>query len=237
MVTIFISLLLLSSPLNAHDLTFTTMQDGVTLSARIMQPHESRECLLHNLFAYQLYPIKLIVTNSTHKTWLISGNSIEELSLVPPHLITKDIIFQHNTIATLTAYGCAVAGWLGIIAGFSVVQEYLPNLAQTTKYISAAATLCSFIYQAHQIATHRSNLYRLTEQHIIEYGLSGTNIMVEPGDTITRIMFLNNKSPLKTMSPEDNFYYLFTVKLYNLYKSSDTIIIPVEVPKLYLPSL
>jgi hypothetical protein len=215
-----------------HNLTFNTTKEGITLSAHIVQPHECFHYFLHNLHAYHLCPILLTITNNTQKVWMLSGNSIEEFSLVPPHIITKDIIYEHNMTATLTAYGCAIAGWLATIAGFGFLEESLPNFEQTTKYISSAATLVTFMYQAHLFVMRRSALYTQTHEHIMRYGLSGANITIDPHTTVTHVMFLNNKSYLHAPTSEDTFYYLFNVKLYNLYKNVDTITIRVEIPKL-----
>lgn len=217
----------------SHNLTYSTSSQQISLTAHIMQTPESLECFLHNLHMYHICPIQITVDNTTEKTWLISGNSIDELALVPPEIITKDVIFEHNAIATMTAYGCAVAGWMGTLAGFSMVREYLPAFAKSTNYITATVTLCSFIYQAHLFAIHRSTLYKHTHARIMHYGLSSTNVIIDPHTTITKVMFLNHKSYRQPQSPEDTFFYLFTVKLYNLYDMTDVITIPVRIPKIY----
>ncbi len=221
----------------SHNLTFTTTNDNVGVSAHIMQAHESIKYFLYNLHAYHICPLQLVITNNTEKTLLISGNSIEPLSLVAPHTIAKNVIFQHYTIEMITAYGCAITGWIGFIAGWSFMHEYVPHLGVTTKYLSATATLCSLLYQAHRFALHRSKHYKTTDAHLMRYGLSATNIIIDPGETITKVMFLNDRSYINMMMlPEDTFFYLFRLKLYNLYDSTDTVDIAIEVPKVYLPS-
>jgi len=233
MIILFISLLLFSTPLMAQNLLiYTISQQGITLSAHIMPPAESSNLFLHNLHAYNICPLELVITNNTEKTWLISGNSIEQLALIAPNTITKDIIYKHYITAEFMAYACAIAGWLATIAGFSVIQESLPHFADATKYISAAATLFSFLYYAHRFTTYTSKRYMLTQAQIMQYGLSGTNVTIAPHTTVTFVMFLNNKSYMDTPAPVETFYYLFSVMLYNLYNSTDVITIPVEVPKI-----
>src|SRR5271156_1185533 len=113
MIILFISLLLFSTPLMAQNLLiYTISQQGITLSAHIMPPAESSNLFLHNLHAYNICPLELVITNNTEKTWLISGNSIEQLALIAPNTITKDIIYKHYITAEFMAYACAIAGWL-----------------------------------------------------------------------------------------------------------------------------
>lgn len=220
-------------PLCAYDIIYTTTKDGITLSAHIIQPNECAKLFLHNLHAYHICPIDLVITNNTPKSWMLSGNSIKELSLVAPHIIARDIIFQYTTATTITAYGCALTGWIGTIAGAHIFDAYLPNLANSTKYISAGAALLSFIYQARMFALHRSKLYTQTHAQIMRYGLSGINTIINPEDTVNHVMFLNDKSYSEPPAQEHTFYYLFTVKLYNLHDSTETITLSVEVPKVH----
>ncbi len=231
LMPIFLFLCMSQTHALSCNLIYTTTKNDIRLTAHIMQPHECSNLFFHNLHAYHLYPIKLVIHNNTQKTWFISGNSIEELLLVPPKTIARDIIFQYTTTATLTAYGCALTGWIGTLAGINFIREYLPKLANTTKLISAGVTLLSFLYQAHLFAIHQSNIYKQTEAHIIDLGLSGENIIIHPGCTITKVMFLNDKSYQKNPTPKDTFFYLFNVKLYNFYDSTDITTLPVELPK------
>lgn len=215
-----------------RNLTYTITQNGVTLNAHIMQAQESSNLFLHNLHIYQICPLELVITNNTAKSLMISGNSIEELSLIPPQSITTDIFFKNQIMAAFTAYSCAITGWLACIVGFSTIEQSFPTLTLTTKYISSAAMLLSFLYQAHRFVVRHSKRYTITQANIAHYGLSGTNIIIDPNTTVTLVMFLNNKSYMQPLAPTDTFYYLFNVKLYNLYDSTDIIMISVEVPKI-----
>jgi hypothetical protein len=225
-------------PLSAteHNLTYTITQDNVTLNAHLMTRQESSNTFLHNLIAYQLCPLQLVITNNTTKSLMISGNSIEELLLVPPNTITDGIIYKNKTMATLTAYACALTGGLAFLTGFSAIEQSLPTFVTATKYLSSAAALAAFLYQAHSFATRLSKHYALTQASITRYGLSSSNVIIDPNTTATLVMFLNNQSYAQPPAPLDTFYYLFSIKLYNLYDSTDIIIIPVEVPKT-LPAL
>lgn len=217
----------------AHDLTFHISKDGITLNVHMMKPDECTELFLHDLYAYHITPLHLTITNGTNQSWMLSGNSIEELALVPPHIITSDIIYKYDTIEHIVAYGCAITGWISALASMHFMSDYLPDLEQTTKYISAGATLVSFLYQARMFRLRRSQLYRHTHARIMQYGLSGTNIILEPGQTMQKVMFLNHRSYIEPPEREHTFFYLFTVTLYNLVDSNDTISLSVEVPKIY----
>jgi hypothetical protein len=219
-----------------HNLTYTITQDSVTLDAHLMTRQECSNTFLHNLIAYQLCPLQLVITNNTTKSLMISGNSIEELLLVPPNTITSGIIYKNQTVATLTAYACAITGGLAFFTGFSAIEQSLPTFVTATKYLSSAAALAAFLYQAHSFATRLSKHYALTQASIMHYGLSGSNVIIDPNTTTTVVMFLNNQSYAQPPPPLDTFYYLFSVKLYNLYDSTDIITIPVEVPRT-LPAL
>jgi hypothetical protein len=220
-------------PLSAyeHILTYTITQDDVTLNAHLMTRQESSNTFLHNLHAYQVCPLQLVITNNTTKSLMVSGNSIEELLLVPPNTLTDGIIYKNQTMATLTAYACALAGSLAFFTGFSAVEQSLPTFVATTKLFSSAVALVTFLYQAHRFATRLSKHYMLTKTSVIRYGLSNANVIIDPNTSATLVMFLNNKSYSQQPAPLDTFYYLFSVKLYNLYDSTDIITIPVEVPK------
>ena len=215
-----------------HNLIYTNTQNNVTISAHIITPQESADLFLHNLHAYQICPLQLSITNNSEKSLMISGNSIEELSLIPPHLITNDVIFKNHRAAAITAYACALTGWLALITGFSAIEQSLPKFIYTISHLSSAATLASFLYQAHRFVVHRSKQFTLTHARIMQYGLSSTNIIIDPQSSITLVMFLNNKSYTQPPTPTDMFYYLFNVKLYNVYNSTDIITLPVEVPKI-----
>lgn len=220
--------------LHADDLIFHTTKDDISIDAQILQPAQCTDLFFHNLHAYHLIPLQLTITNNTTQSWMISGNSIEELALVPPHVITNDMIFKYDSIEHLVAYGCAVTGWISALASMHFMSDYLPDLEVTTKYISASATLISFLYQARRFRIRRSHIYKQTQARIMQYGLSGTNVIIKPNQTIEKVMFLNSKSYAEPPEREHTFFYLFTVTLYNLADSSDTISLPVEVPKIYL---
>jgi|GEM_PF-3150131 hypothetical protein len=232
-----ILLLLFSTiPLSAieHNLTYTITQDNVTLNAHLMPRQECSNTFLHNLIAYQLCSLQLVITNNSEKSLMVSGNSIEELLLVPPNTITSGMIYKNQTMATIIAYACALTGCLAFFTGFSAVQQSLPAfVTDTTKYLSSAAALAMLLYQAHRFATKLSQHYILTQASIMRYGLSNTNVIIDPNTSATLVMFLNNKSYSQQPAPLDTFYYLFSVKLYNLYDSTDIITIPVEVPKTF----
>lgn len=237
----WILLLLLLSFMNVaaieHNLIYTITQNDITLNAHLMTRQECSNTFLHNLITYQLCPLQLVITNNTTKSLMISGNSIEELLLVPPNTITSGIIYKNQTMATLTAYACALTGGLAFLTGFSAVEHALPHFVNDTiKYSSAAAALAAFLYQAHSFATRLSKHYGLTQASITRYGLSSSNVIIDPNTTATLVMFLNNQSYSQPPPPPDTFYYLFSIKLYNLYDSTDIITIPVEVPKT-LPAL
>jgi hypothetical protein len=219
-----------------HNLTYTITQDDVTLNAHIMTRQESSDTFLHNLHAYQICPLELVITNNGAKSLMISGNSIEELLLVAPNTITSGIIYKNQTVAMLTAYACALTGTLAFFTGFSAVEESLPTFVAATKYLSSAAALATLLYHAHTFATRASKHYTLTQTNIMHYGLSGSNIIIDPNTSVTLVMFLNNKSYPQQPAPLDTFYYLFSIKLYNLYDSTDIITMPVQVPKTF-PSL
>lgn len=234
LIGIILALLCYSSSLRADEAVFFTVtQNDITLTAHLMQPAECKEFFLHNLITYQVYPIQLVITNNTQKRWLLSGNSIEEFALIQPALITKDIIFKHVLMADITAYVCALAGWLGAIAGFHMVQDYLPTITHSIQYLSSAATLMSLMYQAYRFTEHQSKLYKRTQTHIMLYGLSSTNLVIEPQNTITKVMFLNDKSYRNSLTVKDTFFYLFTVILFNEYDCDDSVTFIVEVPKVF----
>lgn len=217
-----------------HNLTYTITQDNVTLEAHLMSRQECSNAFLHNLIVYQVCPLQLVITNNSEKSLMISGNSIEELLLVPPNTITSGMIYKNQTMATLTAYACALTGGLAFLTGFSAVQQSLPSfVTDTLKYLSSAAALAMFLYQAHRFATRLSKHYMLTQANIMRYGLSNTNVIIDPNTSATLVMFLNNKSYSQQPAPLDTFYYLFSVKLYNLYDSTDIITISVQVPKVF----
>lgn len=229
----FLLLSIIHLQLNAlHDLSYNVTQDGITLNAHIMTRQESLQTFLHDLHTYHICPLQLVITNSTSKSFMISGNSIEELLLVPPNTITNEIIYKNQTVATFTAYASALTGGLAFLTGFNAIEELLPAFVTATKHLSSAAALMVFLHQAHQFATKLSNEYTLTQSNIMRYGLSSSNLIIEPNKSVTVVMFLNNKSYVQPPTPEDSFYYIFTLKLYNLSQSSDTITIPVELPKI-----
>lgn len=220
--------------LNAtHNLSYTLTQDGITLNAHIMTRQESLQTFLHDLHTYQICPLELVITNNTSTTFMISGNSIEELLLVPPSTITHGIIYKNQMVATITAYASALTAGFAFLSGFNAIEQSLPTFVSAAKNLSSAAALVAFLYQAHQFATRLSNEYTLTHKNIMRYGLSNSNIIIDQHSSLTVVMFLNNKSYPHPLAAEDNFYYIFTIKLYNLYASSDTITIPVELPKIY----
>lgn len=167
---------------------------------------------------------------------MISGNSIEELALLPPNTIASGIIYKNQTMATLTAYACALTGCLAFFTGLNAIQQSLPTIVtETTKYLSSATTLAALLYQAHGFVTRLSKQYTLTHASIMRYGLSNTNIIIDPNTSTTLVMFLNNKSYLQEPAPLDTFYYVFSIKLYNLYESTDIITLPVQVAKILPP--
>lgn len=210
---------------------YTITQDEVTLSAHIMSAQESSDTFLHNMHAYQICPLQLVITNNSSKILMISGNSIDELALVPPNTITSGIIYKNQTAAILTAYACALTSWIAFFAGFSAVQESLPLFVVASKHLTSTIALLTFFYQAHRFSIKNSTQYALTHKSIMHYGLSNSNMIIHPNSTATFVMFLNNKSYTQPPSSLDTFYYLFSLKLYNLYDSTDIMSIPIEVPK------
>lgn len=215
-------------------LSFTTTRQGITLNAHLMRPQECAEKYQHDLPAYHIYPIHIEIINNTEKTWLLSGNSIAQLSLIPPHSIARDIIFQHYSLTNFITYTCALAAWASTFAGMQLIHESLPKLADWTHHVSSTVALISFLYKAHMINAYRSTSYTRTHTLITEQGLSSQIILIPASATMTKVMFLNDKSYEKPPTLEHTFYYLFTVNLYNLQDSIDIVTLPVEIPKIYI---
>lgn len=210
--------------------TLHSSSDAIHMTARMISPAECKQRFLYNLHAYLLHPVELSICNSSDKTYLISGNSIEELALVPPHIITPNIIFKYDFFEKLTSYSYAIGSSLATFAGLS----YAPKFLEKTKYITTICSLIGFLYKAFQFHFKRSHMFKDVHHRINDDALCETIMVIHPYECTTKIMYLNTHSYAAPPEQEHTFFYIFTTTLYNIQDSTDTCSIQLEVPKIIL---